>query len=72
VSPDVAAKLDAQRKVGAHPRLAPQEWRSGRELRVIEAIGPAKEIQSLVAKLRGQIKGASTKGEEAVKKEAAE
>ena len=52
VSAEVAAKLDAQKKAGVPHRLAPQEWRSGKEVRVIEAIGQAKAVEELVRKLR--------------------
>jgi hemolysin-activating ACP:hemolysin acyltransferase len=54
VSPDVGAKISAQKEAGAPVRLAPQEWRSGNEVHVVEAIGPAKEIAMLTVKLQEQ------------------
>jgi hemolysin-activating ACP:hemolysin acyltransferase len=52
VSPEVAAKLDSQKKAGAPFRLAPQEWKSGTELRVIDVLGQQKATEALVAKLQ--------------------
>jgi len=52
VSPEVAAKLDSQKKAGVPLRLAPQEWRSGDELRVIEVLGQQKAADALREKLR--------------------
>ncbi|MDQ7251716.1 hypothetical protein [Dongia sedimenti] len=51
VLPEVGAKIDAQKKAGVPVRLAPQEWRSGKELRIVEAIGVAKDIAALTAKV---------------------
>jgi cytolysin-activating lysine-acyltransferase len=52
VSPEVAAKLDSQKKAGVPFRLAPQEWRSGDELRVIDVLGQQKAADALREKLR--------------------
>jgi hemolysin-activating ACP:hemolysin acyltransferase len=53
VSNEVAMKIDDQKKAGVPVRLAPQEWKSGKELRIIRAIGPQKAVDSLLAKLPG-------------------
>lgn len=52
VSTEVAAKLDAQKKAGLPYRLARNEWRSGKEVRVIEALGDEKAVKELLGKLR--------------------
>jgi hemolysin-activating ACP:hemolysin acyltransferase len=52
VSPEVAAKLDSQKKAGVPFRLAPQEWRSGDEVRVIDVLGQQKAADALREKLR--------------------
>lgn len=51
VSPEVAAKLDAQKKAGQPFRLAPQEWRSGRERRIVDGIGEKELISELTKRL---------------------
>jgi hemolysin-activating ACP:hemolysin acyltransferase len=55
VSPEVAAKLDALEKAGAPLRLTAQEWRSGKQLRFMEAIGTVNDIRMLTQKLRQQL-----------------
>jgi hypothetical protein len=42
VSPEVATKIDAQKKLGGPVRVARQEWQSGNALRIVEAIGQAQ------------------------------
>lgn len=54
VSPEVAAKLDAQKKAGQPSRLAPQEWRSGAERRIIDAIGSKELLAELVQRVAGK------------------
>ena len=49
VSPDVDQRLSESRD--AHLRLQPQDWRSGDQPWVIEAIGEAKVVNELVGKL---------------------
>lgn len=51
ISPEVFAKLDAQKKAGVPYRLAPQEWASGNIVRVIDTIGSAAEIKGLLDRL---------------------
>jgi len=51
VSPEVAAKLDAQKKAGVPSRLAPHEWKSGKERRVLEVLGQRKAADELLVKL---------------------
>jgi cytolysin-activating lysine-acyltransferase len=51
VSPEVAAKLDAQKKAGVPFRLAPHEWKSGGNRHVIDAVGNQKTCGSLLRKL---------------------
>lgn len=53
VSPEVAAKLDAQKKAGVPFRLAPHEWRSGNRPAEIDAIGDRSSIEALRKRLRG-------------------
>jgi hemolysin-activating ACP:hemolysin acyltransferase len=55
VSPEVFAKLDAQKKVGVPYRLAPQEWASGDIVRVIDTIGSAAEIKGLMERLSDRV-----------------
>lgn len=45
VSPEVAAKLGTQQKAEQQFRLAPHEWRSGNEIRVIQKTSAASLIQ---------------------------
>ena len=52
VSPEVAAKLDAQKKASMPFRLAPHEWKSGNSQRIISEIGQPRAVQELVAKLK--------------------
>jgi hemolysin-activating ACP:hemolysin acyltransferase len=52
VSKEVAAKLDGQKKAGVPFRLAPHEWKSGKDVRVINALGQPKAAQELLAKLK--------------------
>jgi hemolysin-activating ACP:hemolysin acyltransferase len=51
VSPEVAAKLDAQKKAGVPFRLAPHEWKSGNRRYVIESVGNEDVCRSLLQKL---------------------
>jgi hemolysin-activating ACP:hemolysin acyltransferase len=52
ISPEVAAKLDAQKKAGIPFRLAPHEWKSGTERRIMEALGDDRAVQRLMSKLQ--------------------
>lgn len=61
ISPEVFAKLDAQKKAGVSYRLAPQEWTSGDIVRVIDTIGPATEIKGLIERLSAKM---SNKGQQ--------
>ena len=51
VSPEVAAKLEAQKKAEQPFRLAPQEWRSGAERRIIDAIGSKDMLEKLIKRV---------------------
>lgn len=62
VSPEVSAKLNAQKKAGQPYRLAPNEWRCGKEARIIDTIGDEKLIKDLVEKVRQKLE---SKGGEA-------
>lgn len=57
VSADIAAKLDAQKKAGLPFRLAPHEWRSGKERRLIEVLGEDRAIKSIMSKLQESSQG---------------
>jgi hemolysin-activating ACP:hemolysin acyltransferase len=51
-SPEVFAKLDAQKKAGMPYRLVPHEWASGEIVRVIDTIGSPEKIKELVENVR--------------------
>jgi hemolysin-activating ACP:hemolysin acyltransferase len=51
VSPEVAEKLEAQKKAGMPFRLAPHEWRSSDRRYVIEALGSEIASKSLLSRL---------------------
>lgn len=51
VSPEVAAKLDAQKKAGQLHRLAPVEWKTGKELRIIDALGQVNLINEMTKRV---------------------
>ncbi len=54
VSPEVEAKLDAQRKANIPYSLAPSEWQRGTTLRVIDAIGESTALKALLEKVKQQ------------------
>jgi hypothetical protein len=47
----VANKLDEQRKTGAPFKLAPHEWKCGKNQRIIDAIDSKNAVTQLLAKL---------------------
>ena len=61
VSPEVAAKLDPQKKAGVPYRLAPHEWKSGKERRVLDAIGERKAVQTLIQEVRSHSRTTTSK-----------
>lgn len=51
VSPEVDAKLEAQRAVGLQPRLAPQDWTSGSIPWLVVNVGPKELLPRLQEQL---------------------
>ncbi|MCY1707282.1 toxin-activating lysine-acyltransferase [Pannonibacter sp. SL95] len=57
VSPDVDAKLEAQKQAGIPPRLTPQDWKSGDICWLVVSVGPAELQQRLAEKLATEVLG---------------
>ena len=54
VSPEVGSKLDAQKKAGVPFRLAPHEWRSGTERRIVDNLGQSQAANELIKRIQNR------------------